>query len=106
MAQLYASHGVDVFIDDVCVPPVFADQYAFLFGVPHVRRILLMPELKVQLERTRSSGAWDHVLVEDLSWIYEYLAAIPKDGWIVLDSSDWTIEQTVDKVWEHMHLQT
>ncbi len=30
MAQLYASQGVDVVIDDVCVPPNFAEQY----GVP------------------------------------------------------------------------
>ena len=31
MAQLYASQGVDVVIDDACVPPNFAEQYAPLF---------------------------------------------------------------------------
>src|ERR1700722_8613298 len=52
MAQLYAAHGVDVIIDDVCVPSMFADHYATLAVGPHKRKILLMPNLETQTERT------------------------------------------------------
>src|SRR5690554_3272264 len=44
MAQLYASQGVDVVIDDVCVPNNFIEQYAELFANPQVQRILLYPD--------------------------------------------------------------
>ncbi|MEP7134791.1 MAG: AAA family ATPase [Chloroflexota bacterium] len=99
MAQLYASQGVDVVIDDVCVPYMFADHYTALFENSQAQRILLMPKLETLIERIKQRGnQWDHVLVEVVPEIYSYLDPMPKDGWIVLDSSAWTIEQTVQKV--------
>ena len=99
MAQLYASQGVDVVIDDVCFPPNFAEQYAELFKNPAVHRVLLFPKAPALIERMRKrAGPWDHILVNAVPMIYSYLEPMPKDGWIVLDSSDWTIEQTVHEV--------
>jgi len=99
MAQLYASQGVDVVIDDVCFPPNFAEQYAELFKNPVVYRVLLFPKAPALIERMKKrAGPWDHILVNAVPMIYSYLEPMPKDGWIVLDSSDWTIEQTVQAV--------
>jgi predicted kinase len=99
MAQLYANQGVDVIIDDVCVPGNFVEQYAALFEIPGVHRVLLYPTAPVLIERIKKrSGPWDHVLIEKVPQVYEYLDPMPKDGWIVLDSGDWTIERTVHEV--------
>lgn len=99
MAQVYASQGVDVVIDDVCVPANFAEQYATLSKIPAAHRVLLVPKAPALVERIKKrAGPWDHILVDKVPQVYNYLEAMPKDGWIVLDSGDWTIEQTVHEV--------
>ena len=97
MARLYANNGVDVVIDDVCVPSNFADQYAALFETPGVHRVLLYPKASVVIERiTQRGGPMEHIHYVPV--IYDFLNTMPKDGWIVLDSSDWTVEQTANAV--------
>lgn len=97
MARLYADQGVDVVIDDVCVPSNFVEQYASLFEMPEVRRVLLYPKASVVIERIKQRGGpMEHI--QYVPMIYDFLDAMPKDGWIVLDSSEWTIEQTVNAV--------
>jgi predicted kinase len=99
MAKLYAGEGIDVVIDDVCVPANFPDYYTTLFDDPAVHRILLMPTpaaLTARLERR--AGPYDKFLADFIPWFYNYLEPMPKDGWIVLDTSDWPIEKTLDEV--------
>jgi deoxyadenosine/deoxycytidine kinase len=97
MARLYANQSVDVIIDDVCVPSNFVDQYAELFEIPKVHRVLLYPKASVVIERIRQRGGpMEHI--KYVPAIYDFLATMPKGGWIVLDSSEWTIEQTVNEV--------
>jgi predicted kinase len=97
MARLYANQGVDVVIDDACAPPNFVEQYAVLFEMPEVHRVLLYPKAPVVIERIKQRGGpLEHI--KYVSVVYHYLDVMPKDGWIVLDSSEWTIEQTVNEV--------
>ena len=97
MARLYAGHGVNVVIDDVCVPPNFVEQYAALFEIPQVHRVLLYPKADVVIERIKQRGGpFEHIPYVPV--IYNYLDKMLKAGWIVLDSSEWTIEQTVIEV--------
>lgn len=99
MANLYASNGVDAFIDDVCVPQFFADQYAELFKNPAALRVLLMPSKDALIERLKKrAGPYDTHMMAAIPLIYEYLEPMPKDGWIVLDSSEWSVEQTFQEV--------
>ncbi len=99
MAKLYASQGVDVVIDDVCVPANFPDFYASLFADPAVRRVLLMPTPAALVGRLQKrAGPYDKFLADFLPWFYNFLEPMPKAGWLVLDTSDWTIEQTVDEL--------
>jgi chloramphenicol 3-O-phosphotransferase len=99
MANLYASNGVDAFIDDVCVPQFFADQYAELFKNPAVRRVLLLPSLEsINKRLIERAGPYDSHMISVMPLLYEYLVPMPKDGWIVLDSSAWSVEQTFQEV--------
>jgi len=97
MARLYANQSVDVIIDDICVPSNFVDQYAELFEIPKVHRVFLYPKASVVIERIKQRGGpMEHIKYVPV--IYDFLSSMPKDGWIVLDSSEWTIEQTVNEV--------
>lgn len=103
MAEIYAKRGINVIIDDVCVPFMFADHYERLFENPVCNRILLMPNRETLTSRIKKrDGPWDKILVEYTSKIYEYLEPMPKDGWIVLDNSEWTVEKTAETVCRHL----
>ncbi len=99
MANLYASNGVDAFIDDVCVPQFFSGQYAELFENRSVFRVLLMPSQDALIDRLKKrAGPFDAHMMAAIPLIYAYLEPMPKDGWIVLDSSRWSAEQTFQEV--------
>ncbi len=103
MAKLYAAQVVDVFIDDVCVPYMFSEHYASLLSTPMAKRILLMPTRASLRERMRQrNGPWDHVLPSFIDEVYDYLEPMPKTGWVVLDTSDWSIEKTITEVAERI----
>lgn len=103
MAKLYHADGYDVVIDDVCIPEFFAEQYAELFNpsaAHHIPlyKILLMPQRSVLSERIRQRGGPNaEIFIEHgVPWIYGYLEPMDKSGWIVIDSSNLTIEETVE----------
>jgi tRNA uridine 5-carbamoylmethylation protein Kti12 len=99
MAQLYAKQGVFAIIDDVCVPEEFIQHYAALLENPAAQRILLLPTAEALIARMRNRGnIWEEDLIKHVPWFYSYLEPMPKEGWIVLNSGDWTIEQTVVEV--------
>ena len=99
MAKLYAREGVEVVIDDVCIPDNFPEYYSSLFADPAVHRVLLMPTPSALMDRMQKrSGPYDRFLADFIPWFYSFLEPMPKDGWIVLDTSDWTIEKTVHEV--------
>jgi deoxyadenosine/deoxycytidine kinase len=97
MTRLYAAQGVDVVIDDVCVPPNFVEHYAALFEIPEARRVLLYPRATIVIERIKQRGGpMEHIKYVPV--IYNQLDTMSKAGWIVLDSSEWTVEQTVKEL--------
>lgn len=99
MAQIYSREGVDVIIDDVCFPPQFADHYESLFAATGCRRIMLLPTLEVVIERMKKrEGPWDHVLVDLVPDLYKNMKPLSEADWDVLDSSAWTIDETVKEV--------
>jgi predicted kinase len=53
MARLNANQGGDVVIDDVCTPPSFVEQYAALFEIPEVHRVLLSIKASIVIERIK-----------------------------------------------------
>ena len=98
MAQVYANQGVDVVIDDVCVPAEFAEHYSPLFNDPRARKVLLLPTADALIKRLQNrAGPYDEFLIKEVPWMYSYLDSMPKVGWMVLDTSEWTIEQTFNE---------
>jgi predicted kinase len=98
MARLYARQGFVVVVDDVCVPAKFTADYAALF-TSEVHRVLLLPTAPALVKRLENrAGPFDQFFITQVSWMYEYLEPMPKAGWTVLDSSHWSIEQTVEAV--------
>ncbi len=99
MARQYAAEGFVVVIDDVCAPADFADYYSSLFEDPAVHRILLMPTQAALIQRMQNrNGPYDQILIQFVPWFYNFLDPMPKAGWIVLDTGDMTVEQTVQEV--------
>lgn len=97
MARLYADQGISVIIDDVCVPFDFVEHYADLFDAQGIHRVLLHPRVSVLIERIEQRGGpLEHI--EYVPMVHDFLESLPKDGWIVLDSSDWTAGRTVDRI--------
>jgi len=105
MARLYASQGIEVIVDDVCVPPEFVDHYAPLFADPGARRILLNPSAAAMIRRMqRRRNPWDEMLIPRVPQLAGQLARMPREGWTVIDSSDWTIERTAEAVLQAMSI--
>ncbi len=99
MAHLYADQGMFVVIDDVSVPAEFEQHYTELFEDPAVQRVLLLPTAEKLIKRMQErAGAWESALIEAIPWFYSYIDPMPKDGWIVLETGDWSIEKTTDEV--------
>lgn len=99
MAERYAKESVSVVIDDVCVPADFPDHYTALLERVRVHKVLLLPSQSALVERLRlRGGAYDQDILAHVPWIYANLGAMPKDGWTVLDSSEWTVGETLAAV--------
>ena len=107
MAKLYVTNGFAAIVDEVCVPESFAEQYAELFAIESIHKVLLLPTLDVLAERLRQRGDTNaQVLIEfGNPWLYSYLDPMPKEGWIVIDSSNLTIEQTAEAVLQRINLK-
>jgi hypothetical protein len=55
-----------------------------------------MPSRAAIIERIAERGnPWDHILIHEIPRLYDYLEPMPKDGWMVLDSSTWSTAQTL-----------
>ncbi len=102
-ARLYAEAGFAVAIDDVIFPS--EAQALFVEALrPHtISKVLLRPSLEVTLTRNaaRTNKPFDtSLLAETCRTIYhsmneqEFAAA----GWIIVDSSALSVEETVDEV--------
>ena len=63
------------------------------------RMVLLLPTADALIKRLQNrAGPYDEFLIKEVPWWYSYLYAMPMAGWTVLDSSEWTIEQTFNEV--------
>lgn len=99
-ARIYAVEEFNVVIDDVCVPEQFVEHYEALFDERNMYRILLDPSAEALTERITNRGGpyVDFYVEQAIPYVASLIVAMPKEGWIVLDTSDWTIDQTVAQV--------
>jgi hypothetical protein len=104
IAKNYAREGFIVALDDVIVPP--DDPFSSL--EPY--RVLLRPNLQTLLSRnaTRTNKDFDPSFLETtIRGLHDTLENVPLsalEGWFVLDSSALTLEQTLDRIFEHFEI--
>ena len=113
MARIYNTAGFAVAIDDFW----FSDNpKSFMnlefHGVPethyqlgeYAHKILLLPSLEITLERLFKRNApndpFANFLEDVIRWNYPLIKAHPKIGWQVIDSSNLSVSQTVNKILE------
>ncbi|MDX2008185.1 MAG: hypothetical protein SFU83_23320 [Meiothermus sp.] len=103
MARHYAQAGFAVAIDDFWMPQGPDMGYQSVLG-PATPKILLLPSLEATLQRlyTRNpgEGSFKKYLEQGVRYLFDEIQQHPKTGWLVVDSSNLTVEQTVDQILE------
>lgn len=108
-AQIYANQGFAVAIDDVIFPHDAAKlEQDFLAGFK-VHKILLRPNLEVALFRnaSRENKTFDTTILEPvIRDLYANMKpeAFQNAAWIVLDSSDLSLQTTVRLILEQVDI--
>jgi predicted ATPase len=103
MAARYAVASFAVAIDDILAPD--ETERCFVSRLPgaRVHRVFLQPSLETALSRNaiRTNKSFDtSVLTETLRLVHGRISAFPyaEKGWQVIDTSDLTVEETVDLI--------
>jgi len=106
MALAYHSAGFAVAIDDFWGPN-FKSDYQPLFDHPQVRKIVLLPDQDKAHQRNlqRSGESPARAYIDDgIRTVYSFLIpALPQlsqEGWVILDTTDLSLEQTVNAILE------
>jgi hypothetical protein len=61
--------------------------------------VLLLPKASDLIDRMKErDGVWEDDLIAFVPWFYSFLGPMPKDGWIVVDTGKWPVEQTINEV--------
>ena len=102
-ATIYAEAGFTVAIDDVVDEKSFQRQYQQLLHGYAIHKVLLSPSVDVILARnaSRTNKPFDTaILAETSRRLHDELRKSnrPQAGWIVIDSSALSVDETVAKI--------
>ncbi len=102
-ARIYADAGFAVVLDDVVLPLEAKRAFLAPLASYDLRPVLLCPRLEVALARNaaRKTKAFDpSMLAETIRRLAPSMTAerYARSGWQVVDSSDLTVEKTVDAI--------
>jgi chloramphenicol 3-O-phosphotransferase len=105
-ANTYAHEGINVVIDDVCIPEGFIQDYAELNKQSNVDKVLLNPKHDVLTERIiQRGGPYAEFFVENIAYVQGLIDSMPKEGWVIIDSSSLNSEQTTQAIVEQLDLE-
>jgi hypothetical protein len=103
LASRYAAAGFAVAVDDVISAESFQNDYAPHCAELKPHRVVLRPRLEVALQRnaSRENKNFDTTLLEDvIRFLHADLEGMEAHGWQVIDSSELTLEDTVNLILE------
>ena len=107
MALNYQSAGFAVVIDDFLDPNQLREYQAFL-NTPEIHKFVLYPDQATAHARNLQRAGDDPVrdyIDEGIHSVYQQLKfmiePLRKDGWIVLDTTELSIEETVLAILKH-----
>ena len=102
IAEAYSAEGFAVVIDDV-IGSLASEAYTPLLA-RGVRRVLLLPSLDVALarNRARTNKSFNTRTLDPVTRdLHRYFSeSVNSAGWIVIDTSDLSVEDTVDRMIE------
>jgi adenylylsulfate kinase-like enzyme len=103
MARLYAAAGFAVAIDDVISPAEAQSLLVEALDSYAVHKVLLYPSVEAALERNarRANKSFDtQALRETIGALHQRISEqqYAEQGWIVIDTSEQTIEETVELI--------
>ncbi len=107
MAMNYGEAGFDVVIDDFWDPVSRLAEYDSLWGLPGTARVLLFPSQEAaearNLQRSGAEQATDYIAA-GIRLVYSSLRPevekLRGEGWWVLDTTDASIDDTVNCILE------
>ncbi len=101
MARIYSDNEFAVAIDDFWYGDKPDEVYSQKIG-QRITRILLLPSLETTVQRLFSrnldEGSFKQNLEQAIRYLYTQIKAHPKTNWLVIDSSQLSVEETVDKI--------
>lgn len=101
VAQTYAQAGFAVALDDFWFGDVPDADYAKILG-PDLHRVILRPSRATALirlaERGKDGDSFKQILAQAIAEVDNELERHPKIGWHVIDSTDLTVDETVDRI--------
>lgn len=104
-ALAYREAGFVVAIDDFWDPNSRLEEYSALQQEPEVYKILLYPSQQVAQERNLKRSGPSEINAYIAGGIREVYAHLPADaaflqrrGWVVVDTTDKSVEETVDEI--------
>ena len=103
MARRYSSAGFAVAVDDVFSSRDFHADYEAHFAVAQPHRMLLLPRLEVALRRNAErthKNFHPEILIGVIRHLHAEYTAMDVRGWLVIDSSELTVEETVNLILE------
>lgn len=101
MANNFLEKGFTVFIDDV-VGKKLLEQYSNFFHDKNFKSFLLMPSLDSLLERFDDRGNNKELRERTVELHKKFLDNQDKFNWKVIDSSEQTLEDTVEEVYKEL----
>ena len=101
IAQTYGQAGFAVALDDFWFGDAPGADYVRILG-PELHRVILRPSRTTALERLAARGAGSEsfrgMLAMGIAEVDDALERHPKVGWRTIDSSDLSVEETVDRI--------
>jgi chloramphenicol 3-O-phosphotransferase len=108
LAKQYANAGFAVVIDDIVNVQDVTRHFSPALERYSFHKIILLPSITVALQRNRErtnkrfdTNVLDTPIRNIHQWFSEQVVA-PKE-WLILDTSDLTIDETVDRILSHFH---
>ena len=103
MADNLLEKGFSVFIDDV-VGRKLLEQYSSFFQNKNFKAFLLMPSLEALLKRFDNRGDNKDLRERTIELHKRFLDKKDTLNWQVIDSSNHTLEKTVDEIYKSIFL--
>lgn len=106
VARIYADAGFAVAVDDVILPYEAQAVFATPLSDHNMHKVLLRPDVEVALARNaqRTNKSFDtSALAQTIRRVHESMAVpiFARAGWIIIDSSHLSVEDTVDEIIRH-----